>query len=151
MTSPAVLPSGCPESPSVGARPVSSSTVGGRGAVKPTCGGKVKTHGGAHDRCRQRDGLVTRKAFPTIPPRVDYELTALGLSLVEPVRALAAWAEQNKTTIQSARQVYDTNNEQDSTLVKVTVRQQRILWQCNWRDACWAMKIPVWVIRIWRA
>jgi DNA-binding HxlR family transcriptional regulator len=67
----------------------------------------------------ERDGLVTRKAFPTIPPRVDYELTALGRSLVEPVHALAAWAERNKTSIQSARQAYDTSNEQDSAVMKV--------------------------------
>src|SRR5476649_1589731 len=39
-----------------------------------------------------RDGLVTRTVFPTIPPRVDYELTALGRSLLEPVSALGAWA-----------------------------------------------------------
>ena len=36
----------------------------------------------------ERDGLVTRTVFPTIPPRVDYELTELGISLREPVRAL---------------------------------------------------------------
>src|SRR5215469_14760640 len=40
----------------------------------------------------ERDGLVTRTVFPTIPPRVDYELTPLGQSLWKPVEALGAWA-----------------------------------------------------------
>src|SRR5712691_4965378 len=41
----------------------------------------------------ERDGLVTRTAFPTIPPRVDYALTRLGRTLLEPVAALGKWAE----------------------------------------------------------
>src|SRR5215831_16544018 len=40
----------------------------------------------------ERDGLVTRTVFPTIPPRVDYELTALGETLLEPIQGLAEWA-----------------------------------------------------------
>ncbi|MEK7218405.1 MAG: DnaJ domain-containing protein, partial [Patescibacteria group bacterium] len=40
----------------------------------------------------ERDGLVTRTVFPTIPPRVDYELTKLGRSLLDPVSALGLWA-----------------------------------------------------------
>lgn len=52
----------------------------------------------------ERDGLVTRTVFPTIPPRVDYELTALGRTLLEPVMALVAWAELNIKRIQAARQ-----------------------------------------------
>ena len=40
----------------------------------------------------ERDGLVTRTVFPTVPPRVDYELTRLGKSLLEPVNGLALWA-----------------------------------------------------------
>src|SRR5881397_268040 len=40
----------------------------------------------------ERDGLVTRTIFPTIPPRVDYELTDLGRGLQQPVRALGEWA-----------------------------------------------------------
>ena len=55
----------------------------------------------------ERDGLVTRTAFPTIPPRVDYELTKLGRSLLEPVSALGLWARQNRTTIQQARRKFD--------------------------------------------
>ena len=43
----------------------------------------------------ERDGMVTRTVFPTIPPRVDYELTDLGRSLSTPVRALVLWAQAN--------------------------------------------------------
>ena len=51
----------------------------------------------------ERDGLVTRTMYPTIPPRVDYELTRVGRTLLEPVMALAAWAEKNRGQIQAAR------------------------------------------------
>lgn len=57
----------------------------------------------------ERDGLVTRTIYPTIPPRVDYELTALGQSLRAPVEALGQWAIANKDTIQSARQTFDAD------------------------------------------
>src|SRR5256885_9400402 len=55
----------------------------------------------------ERDGLVTRTMFPTIPPRVDYELTAPGCSLLTPVNALGAWALQNRQKIQQARAHFD--------------------------------------------
>jgi DNA-binding HxlR family transcriptional regulator len=55
----------------------------------------------------ERDGLVTRTVFPTIPPRVDYELTNLGRSLLEPVSGLGLWARQNRAAIQDARQRFD--------------------------------------------
>jgi DNA-binding HxlR family transcriptional regulator len=55
----------------------------------------------------ERDGLVTRTVFPTVPPRVDYELTELGHSLWKPVEALGAWARQNQAEIASARQRFD--------------------------------------------
>lgn len=56
----------------------------------------------------ERDGLVTRTVFPTIPPRVDYELTKLGRSLLEPVRTLGAWALKNRPAIQDARSKFDS-------------------------------------------
>lgn len=56
----------------------------------------------------ERDGLVSRKVTPTIPPRVDYELTALGHSLQGPVTALAQWAIKNRAQIEAARAVFDT-------------------------------------------
>lgn len=58
-------------------------------------------------RALERDGLVTREVFPTIPPRVDYALTDLGRSLREPARALAMWALDNHADIARAREDYD--------------------------------------------
>ena len=55
----------------------------------------------------ERDGLVKRTVEPSIPPRVDYELTALGRTLLEPVMALAQWAQRHRSAIQSSRQRYD--------------------------------------------
>src|SRR5215208_2706130 len=55
----------------------------------------------------ERDGLVTRTVTPTIPPRVDYELTRLGRSLLEPVSALGLWARRNRPAIADARQRFD--------------------------------------------
>ena len=55
----------------------------------------------------ERDGLVTRTVFPTIPPRVDYELTKLGHSLLAPVSSLGLWARQNRSAIQDARRRFD--------------------------------------------
>jgi DNA-binding HxlR family transcriptional regulator len=56
----------------------------------------------------ERDGLVTRTAFPTIPPKVEYELTKLGRSLLEPVSGVGLWARQNRATIEAARQRFDS-------------------------------------------
>jgi DNA-binding HxlR family transcriptional regulator len=55
----------------------------------------------------ERDGLVTRTAFPTIPPRVDYALTPLGRDLLTPVSALGEWATRNQTKIAHAREEFD--------------------------------------------
>ena len=55
----------------------------------------------------ERDGLVTRTVFPTVPPRVDYELTRLGRSLLEPVSKIGLWARQNRETIATARRKFD--------------------------------------------
>jgi DNA-binding HxlR family transcriptional regulator len=55
----------------------------------------------------ERDGLVTRTVFPTVPPRVDYELTRLGHSLLEPVNGLGRWARQNQPAIQQAQERFD--------------------------------------------
>ena len=58
----------------------------------------------------ERDGLVTRTVTPTIPPRVDYELTKAGRTLLDVVESLAGWAEKNRGAIQAAREKYDTAN-----------------------------------------
>ena len=57
----------------------------------------------------ERDGLVWRTAHPTIPPRVEYGLTELGLSLADPVRALGEWARLHTDELDAARARYDTN------------------------------------------
>jgi DNA-binding HxlR family transcriptional regulator len=54
----------------------------------------------------EQDGFVSRTVYPTIPPRVDYELTPLGESLMEPVGALVAWAAENRTAVRTARAAY---------------------------------------------
>jgi DNA-binding HxlR family transcriptional regulator len=59
----------------------------------------------------ERDGLVTRTVFPTIPPRVDYELTDLGRGLSEPVMALGTWAMDHLEEIEAARVRFDARNE----------------------------------------
>jgi DNA-binding HxlR family transcriptional regulator len=55
----------------------------------------------------ERDGLITRTVFAEIPPRVEYELTKLGKTLLEPIQGLAEWAAQYRTSIQDARAAYD--------------------------------------------
>jgi DNA-binding HxlR family transcriptional regulator len=67
----------------------------------------------------ERDGLITRTIFPTIPPRVDYELTAMGRTLLKPIMALAEWSEENRAAIQEARNRYDAKA---SRRAKVAVR-----------------------------
>ena len=63
----------------------------------------------------ERDGLVTRTVFPTVPPRVDYELTPLGRSLWEPVEALGAWARGNMGEIEAARRRFDARAQDPSS------------------------------------
>ncbi|WGS23619.1 MULTISPECIES: helix-turn-helix domain-containing protein [unclassified Bradyrhizobium] len=58
----------------------------------------------------ERDGLVTRTIFPTIPPRVDYELTDLGRGLAEPIKALGEWAFAHLPEIEGARTQFDARN-----------------------------------------
>jgi DNA-binding HxlR family transcriptional regulator len=59
----------------------------------------------------ERDGLVTRTVTPTIPPRVDYELTKIGRSLREPVKALGEWAYAHIDCIRAAQQRFDLKND----------------------------------------
>jgi DNA-binding HxlR family transcriptional regulator len=61
-------------------------------------------------RSLERDGLVTRTVHPTVPPRVDYELTQLGRSLRVPLVAVAEWVRANGTVIHAARQVFDATS-----------------------------------------
>ncbi|WP_433330298.1 winged helix-turn-helix transcriptional regulator [Spirillospora sp. CA-294931] len=55
----------------------------------------------------ERDGLVKRTVHPTVPPRVDYELTPLGATLHDTIRALVTWTERHQNQIAAARTAYD--------------------------------------------
>ncbi|HWU97226.1 MAG TPA: helix-turn-helix domain-containing protein [Oxalicibacterium sp.] len=55
----------------------------------------------------ERDGLVKRTVYPTVPPRVDYELTELGRSLWQPVLGLVTWAQVHQVEIETANKAFD--------------------------------------------
>jgi len=55
----------------------------------------------------ERDGLISREVFPEVPPRVEYELTDLGLSLIEPMWNLVQWIGSNWISIKQAREGFD--------------------------------------------
>ena len=59
----------------------------------------------------ERDGLVSRTVTPTIPPRVDYELTDLGQSLQKPICGLATWATENVGAIDAAQKRFDAKQD----------------------------------------
>ena len=59
----------------------------------------------------ERDGLITRTVYATVPPRVDYALTPLGCSLLRPVNGLSDWALANKAKLAEARRRFDEENE----------------------------------------
>lgn len=58
-------------------------------------------------RALERDGMVTRTPYATIPPRVEYELTPLGMALTEPLKVLSLWAIAHRPAIEGARKAYD--------------------------------------------
>jgi DNA-binding HxlR family transcriptional regulator len=58
----------------------------------------------------ERDGHVTRTVHPTIPPKVEYELTELGRDLLVPLRALGCWALANHARVADARTAYDSRH-----------------------------------------
>jgi DNA-binding HxlR family transcriptional regulator len=60
----------------------------------------------------ERDGLVSRTVTPTIPPRVDYELTELGQSLQKPICGLATWALDHVDAIHAAQARFDAAREE---------------------------------------
>lgn len=55
----------------------------------------------------ERDGLVARRAYPEVPPRVEYSLTALGASLSGPITTLDRWVEGNLAAIAAAQRAFD--------------------------------------------
>ena len=55
----------------------------------------------------ERDGLVSRTVYATVPPRVDYALTPLGESVLEPLTAFMYWAQEHGSDVAEARRRYD--------------------------------------------
>ncbi|WP_247392172.1 winged helix-turn-helix transcriptional regulator [Ralstonia pseudosolanacearum] len=55
----------------------------------------------------ERDGLVTREVFPEVPPRVEYEMTKLGKSLLLPTQGLVDWAKANWKQVREAQATFD--------------------------------------------
>lgn len=74
-------------------------------------------------RLLERDGLVTRTVFATVPPSVEYQLTPLGRTLIEPVRALAAWARQHRQEIREARTQFDVRAVEERSASGSIVRR----------------------------
>ena len=58
-------------------------------------------------RSLERDGLVTRTIYAQVPPRVEYALTPLGRTLVDPIQAVIAWAEDHIAEVQAAQREHD--------------------------------------------
>ncbi len=63
----------------------------------------------------ERDGLISRTVYPSVPVRVEYELTALGCTLIGPLSALAEWSESNRNAILDARAAYDDREKDAAT------------------------------------
>ena len=63
----------------------------------------------------ERDGLVSRKVYPTVPPRVDYQLTTLGMTLLDNVMQLADWVVEHSSSISASREKFDQGST-DSAL-----------------------------------
>lgn len=61
-------------------------------------------------RALERDGLVKRTVYPTVPPQVEYQLTDLGRTLLEPLLGLASWARDNWLQVERARQLFDMSD-----------------------------------------
>jgi DNA-binding HxlR family transcriptional regulator len=69
----------------------------------------------------EQDGLVTRTMYPTIPPRVDYELTELGRKLIVPLHALYVWARENRPAMLAAREAFRRRGQHGSPRTRFTV------------------------------
>ena len=65
----------------------------------------------------ERDGLVLRTVHPVVPPRVDYELTPLGATLHETIRALVTWTEAHQNEIAAARAAYDARAQERAAVM----------------------------------
>lgn len=55
----------------------------------------------------ERDGLVSRTVYPVVPPKVEYQLTTLGVTLIDTIRSLVDWTGEHQDEIRAARESYD--------------------------------------------
>lgn len=62
-------------------------------------------------RGMERDGLISRKVYPSVPPRVDYQLTEMGASLIEPLKTLCLWAEAHAEDRDRSRREFDARKK----------------------------------------
>ena len=67
-------------------------------------------------RTLETDGLISRKVFPEIPPRVEYELTEIGKSLVPHIVSLSMWADEHMPAIKRSRKKYESRSQDRSPL-----------------------------------
>lgn len=75
----------------------------------------------------ERDGLVTRTVTPSIPPRVDYSLTPMGLTLIAPLQAVGEWAIINRDYVESSRQKFDRANADSKTVQSLRRKRKAVL------------------------
>ena len=63
----------------------------------------------------ERDGLVTRKIYPSVPPKVEYALTKLGCTLVHILKEISKWSENNIEDVLKARNSYDVKTTSEAS------------------------------------
>jgi DNA-binding HxlR family transcriptional regulator len=76
----------------------------------------------------ERDGLITREVFPEVPPRVEYELTSLGKSLLLPMQGLVDWVATNWEQVKKAQSRFDASQyfgEQTASLGQIEAKWQK--------------------------
>ena len=79
--------------------------------IKRTIGGISQQMLARTLRALERDGMVDRTVHPTVPPQVEYALTALGRSLADPIRELGSWAGAHIAEIEGHRSAYDQTRD----------------------------------------
>jgi DNA-binding HxlR family transcriptional regulator len=72
----------------------------------------------------ERDGMLTRHVYAEVPPRVEYELTALGRGLMEPVLGLVSWLQSNWSAIRTARDRFDARKQVTRTAARPGARSE---------------------------
>lgn len=77
------------------------------GKLKKALGGITQSELTKHLREFEKSGIVERKIFPEVPPRVEYTLTKLGHSLCEPIDALSSWAQKYGKEVQNKREKFE--------------------------------------------